>query len=111
VAFGESSYDTQQADTSRPVWVLAKGPSGGETAYVNTWTAGSLRPGETRALSWRLVAAKAGSYVVRYRVSPGLTGKGKAASGARAGGVMRVRILSTPVPATVGADGQVIRGG
>jgi hypothetical protein len=111
VAFGENSYDTQESDTSRPVWVLAKGPSDGETAYVNTWTAGSLRPGQTRTLSWRLVAAKAGSYVVRYRVSPGLTGKAKAASGVRAGGLMRVRILSTPVAATVGAGGQVVRGG
>jgi hypothetical protein len=111
VAFGQNSSDTLQADTSRPVWVLTSGPRGGETAYVNTWTAGSLRPGETRALTWRLVASKAGSYVVRYRVSPGLTGKGKVASAARAGGLMRVRILSAPVPATVGADGQVVRGG
>jgi hypothetical protein len=110
LAFGQGSYDTSEADSGRPVWVLDKGPRGGDTAYVNTWTAGSLAPGETRVLTWRLVAAKAGSYTIGYRVSPGLTGKGKAASARRAGGTLRVRILDAPVPATVGPGGRVIRG-
>jgi hypothetical protein len=110
VAFGQGSHDAQLADSARPVWVLDKGPAGGDTAYVNTWSAGSLRPGETRELAWRLVAAKAGTYTVGYRVSLGLTGKAKPASGARISGRFRVRIDSAPVPARVGAGGQVIRG-
>ena len=111
IAFGQGSDDAQLADSARPVWVLDKGPAGGDTADVNTWSAGSLRPGQTRELTWRLVAARAGTYTVGYRVSTGLTGKAKPASGARISGRFRVRIDATPVPARVSDDGEVIRGG
>jgi hypothetical protein len=110
VAFGQRGDATQLADPSRPVWVLDRGPAGGDTADVNTWSSGPLRPGETRLLTWRLVAAKAGSYTVGYRISPSLTGKSRAASGGRVAGSFRVRIDSEPVPAHVGDNGQVIRG-
>jgi hypothetical protein len=110
VAFGQNSDNTQLADTARPVWVLDKGPLGGDTAVVNTWSAGTLAPGASRELTWRLVATKAGTYTVGYRVSPGLTGKAKAAAG-RTAGRFRVTISDRPVPATVGANGEVIRGG
>jgi hypothetical protein len=111
VAFGQRSADPQLADSARPVWVLDEGPRGGDTAAVNTWSAGALRPGESRLLTWRLVAAKAGTYTVAYRVSPGLTGRAKAAPGRRIDGSFRVRIDDRPVPATVAADGEVVRGG
>jgi hypothetical protein len=110
VAFGQRGDATQLADPSRPVWVLDRGPAGGETAYVNTWSSGPLRPGETRLLTWRLVAAKAGSYVVGYRISPSLTGKSRAAGGGRVAGRFRVTIADEPVPGHVGDDGQVVRG-
>ena len=110
-AFGQRSSDAQQADSERPVWVLDRGPLGGETAAVNTWSAGPLGPGRSRLLTWRLVAAKAGSYTVAYRVSPGLTGKAKAAAGRRVEGRFRVTIDDQPVPAHVGANGEVVRGG
>src|SRR5262249_25111083 len=90
VSFGQNSHDTQQADTRRPVWVLDKGPLDGDTAYVNTWSAGTLAPGASRVLTWRLVAVQAGTYTVTYRVFPGLTGKAKAAAGRTAG---RFRVL------------------
>ncbi len=110
-AFGQGSLDPDLADSARPVWVLDRGPRGGDTAAVNTWSAGSLRPGQSRLMTWRLVAAKAGTYVVSYRVSPGLTGKAKVAQGSRAGGRFRVTIDDQPVPARVGPGGSVIRGG
>jgi hypothetical protein len=110
-SFGQGSIDAQLADSTRPVWVLDRGPRGGDTAANNTWSAGSLRPGESRLMTWRLVAAKAGAYTVTYRVSPGLTGKARAASPARAAGRFRVVIADQPVPARVGAGGSVIRGG
>ncbi len=110
-SFGQGSLDPEQADSTRPVWVLDRGPSGGDTAANNTWFAGQLQPGESRLMSWRLVAARAGSYTVTYRVSPGLTGKGRPESLARSGGRFRVVIADQPVPARVGPGGSVIRGG
>jgi hypothetical protein len=108
-SFGQGSIDPELADSSRPVWVLDRGPRGGDTAANNTWSAGSLRPGESRLLTWRLVATKAGTYTVTYRVSPGLTGKANVAAGSRAGGRFRVVIADEPVPARIGPGGSVIR--
>ena len=71
--------------------------------------AGTLRAGETRLLTWKLVATRAGRYSVGYRVSPGLTGKAQAARG-RTSGTFEVTIDDEPVPARVGGDGRVIRG-
>ncbi len=110
VSFGTRRLGGDLADSTRPVWILDAGPKGGETASVNTWSAGALRAGETRELTWRLVAVKAGTYTVSYRVAPGLTGKAQPAQG-RTTGSFRVTIDDQPVPARVGPDGEVIRGG
>jgi hypothetical protein len=110
VAFGQGSRPgSDLASGARPVWILDKGPVGGDTADARTWDAGRLRAGEARTLEWHLVAAKAGTYTIRYRVFTGLTGKAKPAAG-RAGGTFRVTIIDRPVPARVGAGGEVIRG-
>ncbi len=108
-SFGQGSHDPDLASSARPVWVLDRGPLGGDTAAVNTWSAGSLQPGQSRLLTWRLVAAKAGTYTVAYRISPGLNGKAKAASGGRVSGSFRVRIADQPVPARIGPGGSVVR--
>jgi hypothetical protein len=109
-AFGQTQAPgTELADSLRPIWVLDRGPLGGETADANVWDAGPLFPGQEKTLTWRLVAAKAGTYSIRYRVFPGLTGRAKAARG-HTTGVFRVRIVDRPVAAHVGAHGQVIRG-
>ncbi|HET6550634.1 MAG TPA: hypothetical protein VFG79_19370 [Solirubrobacter sp.] len=110
IAFGQASVAADLADPGRPVWVLDEGPKGGTTAYVNTWLAGTLRAGESRELTWRLVATRAGTYTVSYRVAPGLTGKAEAAAGGRTSGTFDVTIDGEPVPARVGDDGSVERG-
>lgn len=109
VAFGQNDRGQELASAARPIWILDKGPKGADTVDVDTWTSGPLRGGESRLMTWRLVAVKAGTYTIRYRVAPGLTGKGRAASG-RTSGSFRVRITDEPVPARVGPDGTVIRG-
>lgn len=109
VAFGQNKRGAGLSDAARPVWVLDEGPAGGDTAYVNTWLAGSLGPGRERELVWKLVPSKAGSYDIAYRVQPGLTGSARAARGDTAGS-FTVRITSDPVPARVGEDGEVERG-
>jgi hypothetical protein len=110
VAFGRQKRGADLASAARPIWVLDKGPAGGDTAYVNTWIAGDLRPAETKELTWKLVAARAGTYTLRYRVAPGLSGRGRPAAGTRSSGEIRVRIIDAPVPARVGEDGKVERG-
>jgi hypothetical protein len=109
IAFGQQDRGADLASAGRPGWVLDEGPKGGETAYVNTWLAGDLKAGESRELTWKLVASRAGTYTVRYRVAPGLTGRGTAAGG-QTSGQFRVRVVDQPVPARVGEDGKVERG-
>ena len=105
IAFGLRSTDPALADSGRPVWVLNEGPVGGDVGDVNTWSAGTLGPGETKELTWKLVASRAGSYTIDYRVSPGLTGRATAAPGDTSGS-FDVTIDDEPVPARVGEGRQ-----
>ena len=109
VAFGLNERGAGLSDASRPVWVLDEGPKGGDVVNVNTWSAGELNAGESRELTWNVVPARAGTYEVSYRVSPGLTGRGTAARGDTSGS-FNVTIDDEPVPARVGDDGKVERG-
>jgi hypothetical protein len=109
IAFGQTATDTRLADPRRPVWIVDKGPRGGDTAYTNTWALGALRPGRTREFVWHLLPARAGAYTVSYRLFPGLSSRARPARG-RTGGSFRVTVANEPVPACVGADGQVITG-
>jgi hypothetical protein len=109
-AFGQrQAPGSQLSDSLRPVWVLDRGPLGGQTATQDVWDAGPLVAGQAKTLTWRLVAARTGTYTVAYRVFPGLTGRAKAARG-HTRGSFRVRIIDRPVAAHVGPNGQVIRG-
>jgi hypothetical protein len=53
-------------------------PAGCDTAYVNTWACGPLKPGDEATLVWKVTAVKAGPYEVSWRVAAGLNGKAKA---------------------------------
>ncbi|HEY6891019.1 MAG TPA: hypothetical protein VI300_24665 [Solirubrobacter sp.] len=106
ISFGQRSNDPALADSGRPIWVLDAGPVGGDVVTVNTWSAGTLGPGESKVLVWKLVASRAGRFTVGYRVSPGLTGRATAARG-NTSGSFDVTISDHPVPARVGADGRV----
>jgi hypothetical protein len=53
-------------------------PRGCDTAYVNTWACGPLRPGRERTLRWSVTAVKAGRYKLDWKVNAGLDGKAKA---------------------------------
>src|SRR4051794_17221772 len=66
------------ADPSKPVWVLDRGPVGGDTAYVGTWALGKLPPGATRVFTWRVTPIEAGRHQLTYEVAAGLNGKAKA---------------------------------
>jgi N-acetylmuramoyl-L-alanine amidase len=110
LAFGQNVRDAGLSDAGRPIWVLDAGPAGADTVAVNTWSAGALAPGQEKELTWKLVASRAGTYEVSYRVSPGMTGRARPAAG-RTSGTFTVVIEDEPVPARVGEDGEVERGG
>jgi hypothetical protein len=77
---GFTRRDTQPglADPNKPVWIVDRGPVGGDTAYVGTWALGKLGPGATRNFEWRVTPIQPGRYRVRYEVAAGLDGKAKA---------------------------------
>ena len=110
VAFGQRVDDSRLSDNERPVWVVNEGPPGGDSAATNTWALGRLGAGETKTFTWKVTAVEAGSYTLRYRISPGLAGKAKLASGGRTDGLFKVTIDDKPVPARVNDKGQVVRG-
>ena len=110
VAFGRRVDDSRLSDNERPVWIVNEGPPGGDSAATNTWALGRLGAGETKTFTWKVTAVEAGSYTLRYRVSPGLAGKAKLASGGRTDGLFKVTIDDKPVPARVDDDGNVVRG-
>jgi hypothetical protein len=53
-------------------------PRGCDTAFVNTWACGPLKPNEQRTFRWSVTAVQAGPYKVGWRVAAGLDGKAKA---------------------------------
>lgn len=106
-AFAQNVNDTTLSDPSRPVWILDRGPVGGETAYTNTWSLGRLEPGQQKTFEWRVTAVKAGEYTVDYKIAPGLDGKAKL-TGAAGSGSFQVSIDDTPPDARVGDDGTTV---
>jgi hypothetical protein len=110
VAFGQRVDDDRLSDPERPVWVVNEGPTGGDSAATNTWSLGRLRAGQSKTFVWKVTAVQAGDYTIRYRVSPGLNGKAKVASGSRSDGTFKVTIDDKPVPARVNDKGEVVRG-
>jgi hypothetical protein len=110
VAFGQRVDDDRLSDPERPVWVVDEGPKGGDSAATNTWALGRLGAGESKTFTWKVTAVEPGDYTIKYRISPGLNGKAKLASGGRTTGSFKVTIDDKPVPARVDEDGNVVRG-
>lgn len=113
------------SDPSRPVFVIngrpkqiggfpetkEAAPEGGETAYVNTWALGELKPGRTRSFAWDVTAVRPGPYRLEYTVAAGLDGKARAVD-SRGEGVPMGRFAGTIADeapdARIGEDGETI---
>ena len=109
-AFGQNLADTTLASRARPVWIVDEDATHGQSAYTNTWAFGPIPAGGSKIVRWRVTAVRAGHYVVRYRVAPGLNGKARNAAGSKVSGSFDVRIDATPPPSRVDEDGNVVRG-
>ena len=122
--FSQRSQAKGLADPNRPIFVIngvpkeiggfpeAKeaAPESGETAYVDTWALGPLRPDEEKTFKWSVTAIKAGPYRIRYEVAAGLDGKAKAVdeAGTRPTGLFVGRIEDRPPDTRVADDGRTI---
>lgn len=109
-SFDKRSNDPNLADPSRPLFVLNRGPRGGDTSYVGTWALGPLKPGQVKTFRWDVTAVKAGPYRLRYSVAAGLAGKAKAvlASGEKPTGEFTGQISNKAPSARVADDGTTI---
>ena len=111
-SFAQRSEQPDLADPDRAVWIVDSSPSGGDTAYANTWALGRLAPGQTKRFVWRVTAVKAGTHTVKWQVAAGLNGKAKATlSGNRApAGSVTVDVSEKPAQAHVDPEtGKVVR--
>ena len=112
------------ADPKRPVFVIngvprdigtfpeskEAAPEGGETAYVDTWALGPLKPGRQKVFRWNVTAVRPGRYRITYRVAAGLDGKAKAvnASGQTPRGLFTGTVSDKAPETRVADDGVTV---
>jgi hypothetical protein len=126
--FGYRKADPDLADRERPrfavngVPVEIAGfpdskdatPRGCDTASVDTWACGPLRPDAQATFRWSVTAVQAGPFKIDWRVDAGLDGKARAV-GAGGGpaptGSFAGSISSRPAQTRVGEDGRTIVSG
>lgn len=109
-AFSQQSDEPGLSSRSRPVWIVDQGPLSGETAFGSTWALGSLRPGDRKTFTWRVVPVRAGRYELRYRLFGSTSGRSRlrTADGAAPQGSVEVRISGKPDQARVTQDGRIV---
>jgi hypothetical protein len=73
-----NNKNPELADPARPVFVLNEAPKDSDTANVDTYALGTLKPGETRRFVWDVSAVEPGPFKITWIVSAGLGGKAKA---------------------------------
>jgi hypothetical protein len=117
--------DPDLADQRRPVFVVngqfkefgniedaqAKTPNGVENpSYVDTWSLGPLKPGESKSFKWDVTAVQAGPYELNYAVAAGLDGKAKAvdAAGQPITGVFSGTISDVAPQTRIADDGKTV---
>jgi hypothetical protein len=86
-------------------------PDGCDTAYVNTWACGPLKPGAQRTFEWKLTPVKAGPYKITWRVAAGLNGKAKAVASTGAGaptGTFTGTVSNAAPDVRIAADGKTV---
>ena len=112
---GFNYRDQGNEDPNKPIFVINKEPKGGETAYVNTWALGAIRPGRAKTFIWEVTAVKPLPFDLRYRVQAGLDGKARAiqaGTGAPVEGHFRGTVTPKAPSARVADSGSdVVSGG
>jgi hypothetical protein len=101
--FTTRSDDATLSDPTRQLWIVDKGPHGGDTAYLSTWALGPLPAGATKTFEWHVTPVVPGTHTLRWHVAAGLNGKAiaRTADGSDAAGRFRVTVSRKPPAATV----------
>jgi hypothetical protein len=89
-------------------------PRGCETAYVNTWACGPLRPDAQREFRWSVTPVVAGPFRIDWRVGAGLDGNAvavTAAGGEVPEGSFRGTVSDAPPQTRIGEDGRSVVSG
>jgi hypothetical protein len=88
-------------------------PEGCDTAYVNTWACGALKPGAEATFVWSVTAVKSGPYEVSWRVAGGLNGKAKAvvSGGGAPAGSFSGTVSNAAPKVRIAADGKTVVSG
>jgi hypothetical protein len=89
-------------------------PRGCDTAYVNTWACGPLRPDARTTFRWSVTAVRAGRFEIDWRIAAGLDGKAKAVSvggGAAPSGSFAGSVSTRAPQARIAEDGETIVNG
>jgi hypothetical protein len=124
----ERKNNPDLADPNRPVFAIngvqvriagfpeskEAAPRGCDTAYVNTWACGPLKPNQTKTFRWSVTAVRAGTYKIAWRVNAGLDGKAKAVSpggGPQPRGIFAGTISDKAPTVRVADDGHTIVNG
>ena len=109
-AFGSRLEGEGLSSRSRPVWIVDDGPAGGNTAYANTWSLGSIEPDQTRSFTWSVVPVRAGRYTLRYTLTGSTTGRSplRLADGGAAGGTFEVHVSDKPPRTRVTPEGRIV---
>jgi hypothetical protein len=101
--FTDRMGGARNADPTRDLWIIDRGPAGAATAFADTWAAGRLAPGDTATLRWDVTPVVAGRHELTYAVAPALAGSARAqlAGGREPQGTLAVRVLEKPAQARV----------
>ena len=85
-------------------------PEGGETAYVDTWALGKLKPGEEKTFRWSVTAVRAWRLQARVQGGrrAGRQGEGRGRGRRRPRGEFAGTISEARPVTRVGDDGQTI---
>jgi hypothetical protein len=101
--FTDRMGGARNADPTRDLWIIDRGPAGAATAFADTWAAGRLAPGDTATLRWDVTPVVAGRHVLTYEIAPALAGSARAElpGGREPQGTLAVRVLDKPASARV----------
>jgi hypothetical protein len=101
--FTDRMGGARNADPTRDLWIVDRGPAGAATAFADTWAAGRLAPGDTATLRWDVTPVVAGTHELTYEIAPALAGSARAqlVGGREPQGTLAVRVLDKPASARV----------